>query len=153
MEGQRAENGLLKNKEGGDEMPKRYKEARLMHKAKLTEMATKLGVSQPTLWCIFKKGDNNILLCTILSKILTSTLRRDGRRCENIPFFSKLLKNGIFLMFISSQTFSSIFLRQESHFTAAKIFRLYSVDNSSNSTHISNRFDLFETAHSIHISV
>ena len=30
-------------------MPKRYKEARLMHKAKLTEMATKLGVSQPTL--------------------------------------------------------------------------------------------------------
>ena len=49
MEGQRAENGLLKNKKGGDEMPKRYKEARLMHKAKLTEMATKLGVSQPTL--------------------------------------------------------------------------------------------------------
>ena len=46
-------------------MPKRYKEARLMHKAKLTEMATKLGVSQPTLWCIFKKGDNNILICTI----------------------------------------------------------------------------------------
>ena len=30
-------------------MPKRYKEARLMHKAKLTEMAAKLGVSQPTL--------------------------------------------------------------------------------------------------------
>ena len=49
MEGQRAENGLLKNKKGGDEMPKRYKKARLMHKAKLTEMATKLGVSQPTL--------------------------------------------------------------------------------------------------------
>lgn len=49
MEGQRAENGLLKNKKGGDEMPKRYKKARLMHKAKLTEMAAKLGVSQPTL--------------------------------------------------------------------------------------------------------
>ena len=30
-------------------MPKRYKEARLMHKAKLTEMAVRLGVSQPTL--------------------------------------------------------------------------------------------------------
>lgn len=30
-------------------MPKRYKKARLMHKAKLTKMATKLGVSQPTL--------------------------------------------------------------------------------------------------------
>ena len=30
-------------------MPKRYKEARLMHKAKLTEMAAKIGVSQPTL--------------------------------------------------------------------------------------------------------
>lgn len=30
-------------------MPKRYKEARLMHKAKLTEMAAKLGISQPTL--------------------------------------------------------------------------------------------------------
>ena len=30
-------------------MSKRYKEARLMHKAKLTEMAVRLGVSQPTL--------------------------------------------------------------------------------------------------------
>lgn len=30
-------------------MPKRYKEARLMNKVKLTDMADKLGVSQPTL--------------------------------------------------------------------------------------------------------
>ena len=100
---------------------------------------------------LFVETPSNILLCTILSKILTSISRRDSRRCENIPSFSKLLKNGKFLMFTSSQTFSSIFLRQEPHFTAAKIFRLYSVDNSSNSTHISNRFDLLETNHSIHI--
>lgn len=36
-------------------MPKQYKEARLMHKAKLTEMATKLGVSQPPYGAFFKK--------------------------------------------------------------------------------------------------
>ena len=30
-------------------MPKLYKEARLMNKIKLTDMADKLGISQPTL--------------------------------------------------------------------------------------------------------
>lgn len=34
---------------GGELMPRRYKEARLMNKIKLTEMAERLGVSQPTL--------------------------------------------------------------------------------------------------------
>lgn len=34
---------------GGEQMPRRYKEARLMNKIKLTEMAERLGVSQPTL--------------------------------------------------------------------------------------------------------
>lgn len=30
-------------------MPKRYREARLMNKIKLTDMAEKFGISQPTL--------------------------------------------------------------------------------------------------------
>lgn len=34
---------------GGGKMPRRYKEARLMNKIKLTDMAERLGVSQPTL--------------------------------------------------------------------------------------------------------
>lgn len=58
---------------------------------------------------------------------------------------------GTFRISVDEAIAGGIFLRQEPHFTAAKIFRLYSVDNSSNSTHISNRFDLFETGHSIHI--
>ena len=202
-------------------MPKRYKKARLMHKAKLTEMAAKLGISQPTLsaWESERKSapveavikmatlygvttdyllglddtvsvmpgqpisvqclklfhekpvwssdhgwmlvnainenlctadgntlsftevgklftatapfaeavypSGNLLQVTALAehtllwvepisvlKILTSISRRDSLRCEKIPFFSKLLKNGIFPIFTSSKTFSSIFLRQ-----------------------------------------